>query len=625
MDSVKDNQQLIQNSCFFSAFMKKHWLAVLCLLIVAVKYFLIQAVPLKAFVYNVHDHRMMVDIAANILDGDWLGRNYISRYLAKGCGYPLLIAVQHLLGLTLHQMAWLLYSSGCLLMAFALRPIVKNRLFLLLIFSFLLFCPDYDMNMVIIYRTWVQGWQFLFIYSSVIAIFLRRDDLKQIALWSVPGSIGTVFYWHSFENSFWLLALYFGTAGIIALFSFLDKEKWQRCAVRSAVILVPLLLVLASSHVISLINYQKYGFYGTSILKGTYFSSFIKNMYSIKPASDNYSLPVPVPHETLKRMYDISPELQKHNPALAASVDNWKTVGRFPNDKDVEGGFLYWAFLWYFENRSFAEQEQIFKQVSRDIRRAFKNGTLEKRTPMPNVIIPPWRHEFLPALLRTTPEFIARIKDSSDLSFFNVVPDWLNGQDEEKAGALHGVLKFSRIYRDSCWINKEHTPISGKTFKLERKLVQLWMWWNPFLFYLAVFSLTAQIILWCWTGKKEMFYLTCLPLSVLGGTAVLIAGFIYIHVSSFDTTGYLYPARQMMQLLIVTTVVVFGYSLFSIRGLGMLESLRKGGKEFLRSRLFYGLLLACVIASSGCWALSRCLDIKEPYKMEDYSLREAKK
>lgn len=378
MDNSKNITQSNQNLSFCKTFIQKYWFAFLILTELLFKYFLLQSIPLKAHVNNIHDHRMMVDIAENILKGSWLGDTYINRHLAKGCGYPLLTAVQNLLGLTLHQTAWILYSAGCLFMTFALRPIVKNRFLQFLIFTFLMLCPDYDMNLIDTYRFWVQGWQLLFIYSSVTAIFIRRNKLKSILLWSIPGAFGTFFYWHSFENSFWLILLYAAVAASIAVFSAADREKLSCCLKKCAAILSPLVLIAMSIHIISLANYHKYGFYGTTIVSSSNFPNLIKAIYSVKPATDKYALPIPVPQETMNRIFDASPTLQKYQSDLAEHMDPWTIHGRFPDDNESEGGWFYWSILRYFEGKSFAEQDDIYRSAANESMLVAMNNGLWK-------------------------------------------------------------------------------------------------------------------------------------------------------------------------------------------------------------------------------------------------------
>ena len=152
---MKNQKKILQSepeTSFAGRLIRQYWFAGLVMLALLVKYFLIQGIPLVAKVNNIHDHRLMVNIAADILNGDWLGGIYINRHMAKGCGYPLLIAIQNLLGLSVRQMAWMLYSTGCLLMVCAVRPIVKSRLLQLFFFCVLLFCPFFDMSIIYTYR-----------------------------------------------------------------------------------------------------------------------------------------------------------------------------------------------------------------------------------------------------------------------------------------------------------------------------------------------------------------------------------------------------------------------------------------------------------------------------------------
>lgn len=557
-------------------------------------------------------------MAEKILDGQWLGDTYINRHLAKGCGYPVLIVIQNLLGLSLHQMAWLLYSLGCLLMVFALRPVIKYRILQLLCFFFLLFCPDFDMSLIDTYRFWVQSWQLLFIYSSLTAIFLRRNNLKAILWWTVPGILGTVFYWHSLENGFWTIALYPAAALLIAGFSLSDGDTWKRCCLKFITVMLPLLFVLLSSLVISTVNCHKYGFFGTTIFNGGNFPRMMKAIYSVKPSSNQYNLPVAVPREVFQRIYKVSPTLASYEKNFERAFDSWGIYVRFPDDNEVETGWLYWSILSHFEKMDFKKQDKIFEDAAAEIERALKDGRLERRPTMPSVLMAPWRNEYGPSILQLTPEFLANIKQDPSLNALVNYTAWLNLQKPDNK--LIDIARFSTVYRDTFWINKEVTPLQMNRLNAEISLAKFWMWANPFFFYLTAFCLLGLLFLACFSRKKEIFYLCFIPLSIIGGMAVLLFGFIYVHVSSFPTWGYLLPVRELLKILCIVTVSAFFYSLFNKNTFDLPRRFRElGWKQVFKTSLPYTLLAVLLLSSAGIFGLSRWLDIKTPYMMNDLS------
>lgn len=603
----------------FCNFIKQYWFVGLCILALFIKYLLIQGIPLVARVYNMHDHAMMVNIADNIINGEWLGKTYINRYLAKGCAYPLLVAIQNLLGLSLRQMAWLFYSSGCLMMALALRPIVRYRLFLFLIFCFLLFFPNLEYEISLPYRSWIQFWLVLFIYSSLVAIFLRWKDVKAILSWSIPGILGSVIYWFSFENAFWIVILYLVSASVILGYSLWNKGKWSDSLLKFIIVLIPLGFVFLFHLIISSINYEKYGFFGTNVYADGNFPRMMKAIYSVKPSSDQYNLPVAVPQEVFHRIYSVSPTLARYKNNLGNAFSAFRGPSmRFPGGDEIETGWLYWAILSQFENMGFREQDEIFKLTAEEIEKAFRDGKLERRPVMPGTLIPPWRKDFLPAIIQVTPEFLQKCKNIPLFIILANCQNWVKRTDTTKQ--LPGIIKFSTVYRDIFWIDEKNTPFRIDLLNANVALVKLWLWWNPFFFYLAIFCLLGQLLLTCWSRKKEILYLSLIPLAVSGGIAVLLFGIIYTHISSFPAAGYLGPVLQLFQLLFMVTIPVFLFSLLSKDAFDLPGRMKKlEWEKLFRSSLFYCMLFILIPASAGVWAMSRYLDIKKPYLMKDRS------
>ena len=603
-------------------FLLKYWFPAACFLAVLFKYFLIQGIPLTAAVYAFHDHRLMVDCAYDILNGDWLGKTYFNRHLAKGCGYPVLIVIQNLLGLTLHQMAWLLYSAGCLLMMRAFRPIVKYRVLQFLILCFLLFCPAYDSSLTDTYRTWVQSWQLLFIYSSLIAIFLRWNDLKSITLWSLPGILGTVFYWHSFENGFWTLALYGVSTVVIAGYSLWNRDKWVRILLKSILIPVPLYFVFLSSEFISAVNQYKYGFRGTTIFTGGNFPRLMRAIYSVKPAHENYNLPVAVPRETFRRIYAVSPTLAQYRTEFARSFDWWGAYVRFPDDGEVETGWLYWCLLAHFEKMDFKTQDRIFKKAAKEIETAVKNKKLESRPVMPSVLMAPWRQDFLQGFRQLPQEFLSSVRSFKSLNSLINCHKWIKTKkisDKEMGKRLPGIYLFSTVYRDTFYVN-EKTPLRSDLLYLETLFCHFWIACNPFFFHLAFFCLAGQLLLACLCRKKEVFFLLFVPLSICGGISVLLGGLIYVHLSSFPTWSYLLPVRGLFQMLTVAATAVFVFSLLDKNCYDLPGRLRHlDRKNWFREPAVYGVFAVLLLSMFCVWGVSRWLDVKQVYTMHDRS------
>lgn len=88
----------------------------------------------------VYDDQLFIHHAQNLLKGNWLG-DYDSKTLSKGISYSLFLALAN----KLHLPYSILFGSfnvlASFLMALSLRPIAKNRRYLLIIYLYFLFSP----------------------------------------------------------------------------------------------------------------------------------------------------------------------------------------------------------------------------------------------------------------------------------------------------------------------------------------------------------------------------------------------------------------------------------------------------------------------------------------------------
>ena len=87
-----------------------------------------------------YDDIMQISKAFSIAEGNWLGE-YGPMTLVKGVGYPLLVAIFHYLNIPYIEGFHLIYVLGCIAFAWAICPVVKNKLILLFAYLFVLYNP----------------------------------------------------------------------------------------------------------------------------------------------------------------------------------------------------------------------------------------------------------------------------------------------------------------------------------------------------------------------------------------------------------------------------------------------------------------------------------------------------
>lgn len=121
-----------------------------------------------------YDDLMQIAKAFSITNGEWLGE-YGSMTLVKGVGYPLITALFHWLKVP-YILGWnLIYVFACAVFVWAVAPLVRSRLMLLLCYLFLLFDPiAFDSSVNRYYRD-IGYYALAFLAVSLFCAFLVRQ------------------------------------------------------------------------------------------------------------------------------------------------------------------------------------------------------------------------------------------------------------------------------------------------------------------------------------------------------------------------------------------------------------------------------------------------------------------
>ena len=110
------------------------------LVLALLKLWFISAQPINGLPGSAHDDQLFLELAGNILAGEWLGP-YSQYTLIKGCGYPVFIALAMAMGLPLPLAEHGLYLLATWLLVRALRPLLGNDLWSLGMFALIVWQP----------------------------------------------------------------------------------------------------------------------------------------------------------------------------------------------------------------------------------------------------------------------------------------------------------------------------------------------------------------------------------------------------------------------------------------------------------------------------------------------------
>lgn len=231
---------------------KQRWIFAAAAAATVLRLLLCRAVYIQFSAGSGYDDLMQIAKAMEIAGGNWLGK-YGSMTLVKGVGFPLLTAVFHWLKIP-YVLGWnLIYVVACVLFVWALMPLVKNRLLLLLCYLLLLYNPAaFDSGINRYYRD-IGYYAVAFCAVALLLAVLTRKSLWFVFVGGAVTALAALMR----EDSQWL---YIYALGCLIAAAVLQLPAWKKAVVGFAGCAV--LLVMGAVVVflpISLLNHHYYG------------------------------------------------------------------------------------------------------------------------------------------------------------------------------------------------------------------------------------------------------------------------------------------------------------------------------------------------------------------------------
>jgi len=316
------------------------WVAIL---LTVVKLWLTGGQTLFAIGQAIHDDRLFAVLAGHIVKGDWLGP-YTQYTLAKGPLFPLFVAVNFWIGLPLIFSQQLLYAAACATMTRALTPWLRHAALQCGFYLILLWNPiSFDAgNLTRLMRQNIYTPLALFTIAGLVLLFRRRREiLRRLLGPSMLAGLSLGGFWITREESVWLLpavALLW-----LGLFASLRREllqRWRPITFSGGIFLTTALL---PTLIISTLNWQHYGWFGTVEFKASEFKAAYGALTRplVGPELDQ----VPVTRQMREALYEVSPSFAKLRPYLEGPVgDHWAEQNAFPAaERQMRGGWFVWA------------------------------------------------------------------------------------------------------------------------------------------------------------------------------------------------------------------------------------------------------------------------------------------
>lgn len=287
--------------------LKKNKYLIFLILLVILKIIIVQVQPLNAKYTMKYDDQLMVEMAENIVDGNWLGE-YNSRTLIKGVFTPLFISFLYILHIPFLIGKEIFYGISCIALTIILSKKIKNKGILILIYIVLLLNPvEYSEDLSRVYRDEIYISLIMYLLAFSLGIFLcRKEKIKEQIKYYIGFGITISATYLCREETIWLVPFIIFILIATWIPILLDK-KLKNKVKRISLSLIPIFILVISINIICAINYKYYGVYTLNQYWGKAFESAYGALTRVLPEKEKER--VPVTNETLQKLYELSPKL----------------------------------------------------------------------------------------------------------------------------------------------------------------------------------------------------------------------------------------------------------------------------------------------------------------------------
>lgn len=365
-----------------------------------IKQILVYDLPIYAISNALPDDGLMVYLAENLKNGQWLG-NYQRLTLVKGIGYPLFLVISNILPFSYLSISSLFYTVSVLCMVYAVKPLFRTYKSLAALYMVLLFSPVAASLVTFqrVYRNSISAAQVLLIIGSFAGIYFRREwSVKRQMPWMFGAVLGLISFYYTREDAIWILPfvvvvtlIYIGM--VIYRYRVFRKKDML---VRILLILLPLLCMTGTGKAIGFLNQH---YYGTSVVNELNSGSFAEMMKTIYSVEDSKELKqISVSRAKLKELYKYSPTLEDIQDEMDIQFAAWCGDEEYSRIWEVEDGWFFWILRDAMSDAGYYESTETMttfcEAVTAELQQAMKAGNLRERPTMPSAMMSPWREGY---------------------------------------------------------------------------------------------------------------------------------------------------------------------------------------------------------------------------------------
>lgn len=422
------------------------------------------------------DDQLMYNAAVSITNGQWLGP-YAYNTIAKHMFFSVWLAFVHWLGAPYLLANAALALTGAWVMASALAPVLKKRLWVLAAFVMLAFCPvGFDRCNARIYRDSITVSLLLLAFGGMIGAVLRAMPAEKeahprrrcAARWgyAVIGGLGLGASWLNREDGVWLLpfCVCFAVLGAVLV---VKAQGLRRSTSALASFCLPFVLLAGCLAAYAGMNNAYYGRFLISDLTSRDFTTAYGLLTGIE--DENTGACRPITRATRQVLYD-------NSDFFAALEPYWESPvvlgGYGSKDAGEYGGSFYYgmrlANQLAGQYRDAAETKAFYEEMAAELRRLEAQGVI-RITHFHATTVPYWRGEYL---LPTLKELGSELKMALFLPTFEPrTPISVYSRQElvdEMRQYLHGDIV--RGYQEGT----DLPYFNPKAYALEQALCWLW-------------------------------------------------------------------------------------------------------------------------------------------------------
>lgn len=421
-----------------SAWNRRKWWLPAALALVVFKLWLVAGQTMVALGSSPHDDRLFLNLAASLLQGEWLGP-YSDKTLAKGPFYSMFIAASFVLNLPLFTSIHLCYAAACGVIIRALRPLRFNAVWLFVLFTVVLFNPiTFDTNRHDqVLRQTIIPFQSLFIAGCLIGLAARHTaPLRRLWPWATGLGLSLAAFWLTREESVWILpAVLLAGGWIVCKIWNARPADWP---VRlSLSLLLPTASWTAGLMIVAGLNLRHYGIFTTCEFKRTEFKAAYGSLTRVTPAA--WRAKIPVARETRERIYAVSPAFAELKPFIEGSVgeggvlNSSHELGLPLEEREFSGGQFMWTLRSAVYHSGHAangrEAMRFYGQIAREVNAACDSGALDASSARATML-PPLTSQYY-SLIRTSLQ--KAISFALTLRRLDVHPGASRGELEKRA------------------------------------------------------------------------------------------------------------------------------------------------------------------------------------------------